>query len=172
MESGGVDMSTVQVQTRSRAENIYAWSGTVARLLVGGVLVAAGYLKWREPHVDQIRAVQAYRLISDLNVVDLVATTLPILEMLVGALLLIGLFVRPAAAISGLVMMVFIAGIASVWVRGLNIDCGCFGSGGITTAAGRDLRYGSEIARDAGLLLCCAWLTVNPKSRVALLDRA
>ena len=54
----------------------------------------------------------------------------------------------------------------------LNIDCGCFGTGGPTTAEGRNVRYGSEIARDVGLLLCCAWLVRFPRSRLALLDRA
>ena len=47
-----------------------------------------------------------------------------------GALLLAGLLTRGAAAVAGLLMLVFVAGIASAWARGLSIDCGCFGTGG------------------------------------------
>jgi hypothetical protein len=38
--------------------------------------------------------------------------------------------VRPAAVAGGAIMLVFTAALASVWARGLLIDCGCFGGGG------------------------------------------
>ncbi len=45
--------------------------------------------------------------------------------------------------------MAFIIGIASVWARGITIDCGCFGGGGYDADAAS--QYPWEIARDVGL---------------------
>jgi uncharacterized membrane protein YphA (DoxX/SURF4 family) len=85
-----------------------------------------------------------------------------------GLLLLIGLFTRVAAVVSGLLMLAFVAGIASVWARGYNIDCGCFGGGGDITGSGRTLRYTKEIGRDLGLALLSAWLVWRPRTLFSL----
>jgi hypothetical protein len=60
----------------------------------------------------------------------------------------------------------YVAAIASVWARGLSIDCGCFGNGG-QVAAGQTA-YPAEIARDVGLLLVALALVRWPRSRLAL----
>ena len=84
--------------------------------------------------------------------------------ILLAILLLVGLFTRWAALVSGLLMAAFIAGIASVWIRGYSIDCGCFGGGGDITADGRTWRYSSEILRDLLFAGMAAWLVVRPRS--------
>jgi len=59
-----------------------------------------------------------------------------------------------------------VAGTASVWARGLQIDCGCFGGGG--QAAADATRYLREMGRD-GLFLCLAILVAaGAPSRLAL----
>ena len=55
---------------------------------------------------------------------------LPFVEIVLGVLLVLGLFTRPAAIVSTLLMVAFIIGISQAWARGLTIDCGCFGGGG------------------------------------------
>lgn len=165
-------MMAIAAKLRERRSSLDPWLSTAARLIVGVVLFLAGYLKFIEPFDLQFRAVQAYKIITDKQAIELIAISLPVLEMLLGTLLVLGLFTRISAWVSGAIFVIFIAGIASVWIRGLNIDCGCFGTGGATTAEGRNWRYGSEILRDIGLLLCCAWLVRFPRSRLALLDRA
>ena len=45
-------------------------------------------------------------------------------------------------------MLLFILIIISVWVRGLSIDCGCFGGGGELPEDGKVLRYTIDLARD------------------------
>ena len=66
---------------------------------------------------------------------------LPFVEIALGVLLLIlGLATRLAAVVSAALLVVFIAGIASAWTRGLRIDCGCFGGGG-DLAAGQGPSY-------------------------------
>ena len=62
--------------------------------------------------------------------------------------------------------MAFIIGIASVWARGITIDCGCFGGGGYDADAAS--QYPWEIARDAGLLLLSAYLVWLGRTRIAL----
>ena len=69
--------------------------------------------------------------------------------------------------ISTVLMAAFVVGIASAWVRGLRIDCGCFGSGG-RLAPGTDPTYGWELARDGGLLLLAMFLVRWPVGRWAL----
>ena len=62
--------------------------------------------------------------------------------------------------------MVFIIGIASVWARGITIDCGCFGGGGYDADAAS--QYPWEIARDVGLLVLSAYLVWLGRTRLAL----
>jgi hypothetical protein len=56
--------------------------------------------------------------------------------------------------------------VASAAVRGLSIDCGCFGAGGAVAPGGT--AYGADIARDVGLLLLAGWLVARPNSRLSL----
>ena len=60
--------------------------------------------------------------------------------MALGLLLAMGIMVRFSALVTAVLMVGFIAGIASVWYRGYSIDCGCFGGGGDISPAGRALR--------------------------------
>ena len=53
---------------------------------------------------------------------------LPFVEIVIGALLVLGLFSRFAAAIGGLSSLSFIIGNSFEIHRGLYGDCGCFGS--------------------------------------------
>jgi len=133
----------------------------VARLVVGGVWVVAGALKLPEPAAN-VRAVRAYQLLPE-AVVPLVGHALPLLEVLVGACLLLGLLTRASAVLSALMLLAFVVGISSAWARGLQIDCGCFG-GGAGPTADATAKYPWEIARDIGLLLLSLWLVWRPRS--------
>jgi len=140
------------------------WLGTVARLVTGGVWIWAALLKL--PHPDQsVLAVRAYQLLPGEASVT-VGHLLPILEIVVGGCLVLGLLTRGAAALSGVLFVAFIVGIASVWARGITIDCGCFGGGGYDPDAAS--AYPWEIARDLGLLALSAYLVWQGRTRLAL----
>ena len=141
------------------------WIGVVARLVVGGVWLAAGLLKIPDP-TENVRAVRAYDLLPE-SLVPVVGHALPILEILVGACLLVGLLVRANALLSVVLLLAFIVGISSAWARGLSIDCGCFGGGGGPAENAR-AKYPWELARDFGLLLLSGWLIYRPRTRWAL----
>jgi uncharacterized membrane protein YphA (DoxX/SURF4 family) len=140
------------------------WLGLVARLVTGGVWIVAGALKLPHP-ADSVRAVRAYDLLPE-AVVPTVGHLLPVVEVVIGVLLVLGLLTRSAASVSALLFVAFIIGISSAWSRGLSIDCGCFGGGGFDRDA--TSKYPGEIARDVGLLALSAWLAVRPRSRWAL----
>jgi uncharacterized membrane protein YphA (DoxX/SURF4 family) len=151
--------------TMSRSRRL-TWISTVVRVGLAGVMLYAGVAKLLEPG-QALRAVQAYRILPP-SIDDVFAVGLPLLEVTVGVLLLLGLGTRLAAWVAGGLMVVFIAGVASAWIRGLSIDCGCFGGGGDVAAAGKTWRYTSEILRDVGFLILAAWLIRFPKSLVAV----
>jgi uncharacterized membrane protein YphA (DoxX/SURF4 family) len=140
------------------------WWGLPARLLVGGVWIAAALTKLPDP-AGSVRAVRAYDLLPE-SVVPLVGHSLPILEVVVGLCLVLGLLTRPASVVSALLFVAFIVGIASAWARGLQIECGCFGGGGFDADAAS--KYPWEIARDVGLLALSILLAWRPRTPFAV----
>jgi uncharacterized membrane protein YphA (DoxX/SURF4 family) len=128
------------------------------------VFLVAGALKMPDP-AAAVRAVRAYRLLPE-ALVEPVAYGLPVLEIAAGLALVLGVFVRTAAIAAAVLLVVFLVGIGSAWARGLQIDCGCFGSGGEVAAA--DTAYPAEVLRDVALLLVALALAWRPASRLAL----
>ncbi|MEP7191669.1 MAG: DoxX family protein [Actinomycetota bacterium] len=138
--------------------------GLVARLILGVVLIWAGASKVTNPAASAL-AVRAYKLLS-YDVAGYVGYALPVVEILVGLLLVTGLFTRLSAALGGLMMLAFIIGISWAWSHGYSIDCGCFGGGG--TIAASQTQYPLEISRDVGIAACAAWLVVRPRTPFSL----
>lgn len=152
------------MQTPRVPEGVGAWIGTAARLVTGGVWLVAGAIKLPDPY-ESISAVRAYQLLPE-AVVPLVGHVLPIVEVVIGVTLIAGVLTRLSGAVSAVLFAAFIVGIASVWARGIEIDCGCFGGGGAKEGAMAE--YPGEIARDVALLLASAWLVWRPRTRLAL----
>lgn len=140
------------------------WAATVARAITGGVWIVAGALKLPDP-AESVRAVRAYQLLPE-SVVPTVGHALPLVEIAVGALLVLGLLTRVAAVLSALLFVAFIVGISWAWAKGLQIDCGCFGGGGFDEDATE--KYPWEIARDVGLLFLSLYVAWRPPGRLAL----
>ena len=117
------------------------------RLVLAGVLLVAGGAKFFEGGYAAQRAINAYKVFPP-SWAPFLGYALPGLEILLGLLLVAGIFIRISSIITAVLMVGFIAGIISVWVRGYSIDCGCFGGGGEVSPAGKNLRYAKEILRD------------------------
>ena len=156
---------TLTAPTRHRIPpQWWPWCSTAARLVLAGVWAWAGVAKLGDPDAA-VRAVRAYDILPEAFVKPF-AWGLPFVELALAVLLLLGLATRPAAWASVALMLVFLAATASVWARGLQIDCGCFGSGGHASidAAG----YLRVMGRD-GLFLCLAVLVAaGAPSRLSL----
>jgi uncharacterized membrane protein YphA (DoxX/SURF4 family) len=138
-----------------------AWCGLLARLVVGGVFLGAGLSKVGDL-AGSVRAVDAYELLP-YDGATVVGSVLPFVEVVIGVLLLAGLATRLVAAVGGVLLLAFTAGIVSAWARGLSIDCGCFGSGG-ALPAGQSPRYAGEVARDVALLAASVLLVMWPST--------
>jgi len=141
------------------------WITVVVRVALAAILGLAGYVKFTEPQALQKVAVSSYRILPTALETP-VAFALPVLEMALGAMILLGFATRVMAICVGLLFVVFIAGIISVWARGLSIDCGCFGGGGAVSKG--ETHYLREILRDLIFLVLAAWLMVFPRGRFAL----
>ena len=137
--------------------------GTVARLGLAAVFLVSGVLKAIDPDGTYV-AVRAYDVLpkAAVAVVAGVAGVLPWLEIALGLLLLAGLATRAVAVAGAGLLLVFVAGVTQAWARGLSIDCGCFGGGGVVDPG--QAAYGRELLRDAGFLLVAGWLIVRPQT--------
>nr|WP_246299412.1 MauE/DoxX family redox-associated membrane protein [Nocardioides panaciterrulae] len=135
-----------------------------ARLVVGAVWIVAGAIKLPDP-ASSVQAVRAYQLLPS-SMVPTVGQLLPVIEIVIGLALVVGVLTRGAAVASALLLVGFIAAIWSVWARGLTIDCGCFGGGGFDPNAAS--KYPWEIARDVGLLLLSGYLVWVGRTRLAV----
>jgi len=140
------------------------WLGLISRLVLGGVLFIAGYLKVGTPDKSQM-AVRAYEVLP-ISLANLIGLLLPYVEIGIGLLLILGVYTRISAALGGAIMVVFIVAIAQAWARGLTIDCGCFGGGGQVAAS--ETKYLSEIIRDTGLVLLALYLIRYPNTKFSI----
>jgi uncharacterized membrane protein YphA (DoxX/SURF4 family) len=141
--------------------------GTLARLGLAAVWLVSGLLKAVDPDQTYV-AVRAYDVLPEPGV-EVVAALLPWVELALGVLLLAGVATRLVAAMSAVLLVVFVAGVIQAWVRGLSIDCGCFGGGGAVEPG--ETTYVQELLRDAGFLLMAGWLIGRPRTLMALEDR-
>lgn len=103
------------------------WFLLALRVIVGGVFIYAGALKVADPlaFADSIASFQ----LLPAQLVNLVALGLPPFEILVGVLLIVGPFQHQAAFVLLLLTVGFATFLIQAIARGLQIDCGCFGSG-------------------------------------------
>lgn len=90
--------------------------------------------------------------------VNLVAGTLPVMETLMGLLLIAGFGPMKRAGALGLIALnlAFIAALGSAIARGIIVDCGCFGEGEPSMA-----KTWWALIRDVGLLVAAIWLYVR-----------
>ena len=127
------------------------WIGLALRVFLGGAFLYAAWLKLREPWMLFAMAVDAYKLLPQWAVI-LVARTLPWAELLLGLLLIAGKWIRFTSAVVSALLAGFLATMAFSYLKGLQIDCGCFGSG--------DPISPRTLARDSGLLAVALVLTI------------
>ena len=98
----------------------------------GWRLIVACVLKLPDPAAS-VRAVRAYQSLPE-AIVPTVGYLLPVLEVVIGVCLVVGLLTRFSAAVSAVLFVAFIIGISYAWNKGLSIECGCFGGGGYKKA--------------------------------------
>jgi putative oxidoreductase len=98
----------------------------VFRIVLGGLFVYAGVVKVGDP-LDFAQDIRNYRLVGQ-SLAFIVALVLPWLEILAGAFLVAGIWTRGAALVITGLLVFFIVLTLVTMARGLDVDCGCFGS--------------------------------------------
>lgn len=136
------------------------WAGAAARVVAGGIWLAAGIAKAVDFTAFETQ-VRAYDVLPG-QLVAWVAYGLPLLEIVLGAYMVVGLLVRPAAVLSCALMAVLVAVEVQAWARGLVLDCGCFGTL-VQQRVGP-----AAVARDVGLAVPSVLALVLPARRLSL----
>lgn len=125
---------------------------------LGAVFLYASFDKILEPAAFA-RIVYHYQLIGPSREMgplpaNLLAVTLPWVELLTGLLLACGFWRREAAALAALMLMAFVAAVGAALWRGIDIEnCGCFSVSGQGRRAGASL-----LVADVALLAAAVYL--------------
>ncbi len=96
------------------------------RLVVGGVFIWAGVLKIIDP-LEFAQNIANYRVVSR-DISFFLALVLPWLEVLCGILVILGIFRSASSLLLSGMLGIFLVLITVTILRGLDVDCGCFGS--------------------------------------------
>lgn len=126
-------------------------------MIVGLIFVFASIDKITNPAYFA-GTIQNYQILPDLFI-NLVAIILPWLELICGVLLIAGIWHQSAAVIVSILTLIFILAIVSVIFRGLDIECGCFGTG-----SSADI---GRIIEDLFLLAFSLHIVFHPTSKLA-----
>ncbi|HEV2739471.1 MAG TPA: MauE/DoxX family redox-associated membrane protein [Candidatus Elarobacter sp.] len=132
----------------------------VLRIVLGAIFIVAGVSKFGHA-AEFAQQIAAFRLLPQ-PVIAPTALALPLVEILLGGYLAIGLFTRAAAWIAMAMLLVFDGAIASAVVRGMTLSCGCFG------ANDRTVTTWAEVARDAIFVLLAVLVALRPPGALAL----
>lgn len=118
---------TVGWQTRAALP----WVGFTVRLMAAAVWILAGATTIPDLGAFAVQ-VDEYQVLPAFLVVPL-ADILPFFEIFLGLYLVAGLFVRASALVGTILFAVFAAAQLQAVIRGLVLDCGCFGAVARTT---------------------------------------
>jgi uncharacterized membrane protein YphA (DoxX/SURF4 family) len=88
---------------------------------------------------------------------NLIAMTVPWIELAAGLALVLGVRPRAGAWVAGGLLLVFTAGVFAAMARGLSFECGCFGTANAT-------RIGwAKLAENVGMLALAAVGSLKPR---------
>ena len=96
------------------------------RVVLGFVFIYAAVTKISDPNGFS-QAIYNYKLLP-LFLVNILAIILPWVELSAGFLLVFGVSVKENSAIISGLLLIFILAVLISFFRGLDIECGCFGT--------------------------------------------
>lgn len=117
-----------------------------SRILLGGIFIAASVDKILHPAEFAV-IINGYKLVPDF-LLYLVAIVLPWIEVILGLLLVAGVWLYGSLLLSNLLLWVFLGALLYNTSRGLHIGCGCF-----STAPGQEVHTTWYIIRDSMFVL-------------------
>ena len=146
------------------SENSRRYAVHAVSLAVAAVFIYAGIDKIRDP-LQFADSIAAFAILPAV-LINLLAMGLPPFEIASG-LLLIGPWTRRVGSLAiAIILVVFMIALSSALLRGLTLDCGCFGVG----APSRP-RMWLELALDAVLLSGALFVYLRSISRLVFTSR-
>lgn len=141
----------------------------LCRIALAAVFLLAAVPKLLDPVTfakDMVNYRVSFPLIGQ-GYVFLVASFMPAFEMVGAFALLIPRYKRAGSLIVGSLLLLFIVLIAQAVIRGLNIDCGCFGRSAVALTLAEEVGY-SKILENAFWLILAAFVFVRSHPQRAL----
>ncbi len=146
------------------SENSRRYAVHAVSLAMAAVFIYAGIDKIRDP-LQFADSIAAFAILPAV-LINLLAMGLPPFEIACG-LLLIGPWTRRVGSLAvAVILVVFMIALSSALLRGLTLDCGCFGVG----APSRP-RMWLELALDAALLSGALFVYLRSISRLVFTSR-
>jgi putative oxidoreductase len=152
------------------------WINLILRLILGGIFLASAVAKISNVQISHYHVTQ-FSYAPDLKqfaqdvtnyhvppreLANLVAITLPWIELLAGGLLICGIWKQASALVITAMMALFLAAIGWALAHGYDIRCGCFG-----TVDARKVGT-TALAQDAVLFLMAIWLSSRSEDKPQL----
>jgi uncharacterized membrane protein YphA (DoxX/SURF4 family) len=100
----------------------------VLRVLIGAVFIYAAYTKLRQSWLLLALSIDSFQMLPEWAVFAL-ARTLPWFELVLGVVLIAGIWLRHVSIVAAAILGLFFTVMVVSYFRGTGIDCGCFGVG-------------------------------------------
>ncbi len=135
--------------------------GLIVRIVIGLVFIYASLDKIAYP-AEFARIIYNYHLLPG-ELVNLVAITMPWVELICGVCVILGIYKEGGILIIGFMLCIFAVSIGINLIRGVDIECGCFT---VSSRAKSDAL--GLLLKDIGYLILIAYLIINRSHRFDL----
>ena len=105
---------------------IFEYLIAIARIYVALIFILSGLDKINDLE-SFAQSIENYKLFPIYSI-NVLAITIPWIELIAGGLLLLGLFIKENSLIISIMLILFTAAIITALFRGLDIECGCRGT--------------------------------------------
>lgn len=122
----------------------------LARIIVGVVMLTSGTLKLRAGLAWFKQILSVYSHLPSF-MLEIVARVLPTAEVILGIMLIFGLFTWPMVLLTFMLLLIFSLVTLNALLSGKEHDCGCFGNQPQTHLGGRTIAYRNTVLM--GILL-------------------
>ncbi len=109
-----------------------SWLEVASRWILGGTFVYASYNKILSP-AEFAKIIYGYDLFPQVTI-NLIAITIPFLELVTALALISGVYPRSAVLIVNTLLVAFIILLSINLIRGHEFDCGCFAAQNATNS--------------------------------------
>ena len=134
------------------------WLILSIRIIIGAVFIYASIDKIIHP--DRFAEIVMDYEMLPWSLINISAIWLPCLELVVGVLVIAGIWVRICSFVLIGLMVLFIGGISYSLARGVSLHCGCFSTDSSSAA-----RSWISLWQEGLLLVGCVWLWATTLKR-------